>query len=186
MTRILPKTTACLLLGASIVLGSSAAKALTFNWYFSNELGSPNATGGITSGTITGLDEGINDLAIKAGITATMTSSTSGNGLTVPLTWSSLGQSTGIITITSGSIDGYDFIFNSNTSRFGAKINNYAYVIDFPAAIDQAYLTNINFTPSAPVPAPLPILGLPAVLFYSRKLKKRIKASREVSSNALV
>ena len=35
-------------------------------------------------------------------------------------------------------------------------------------------------------PAPLPILGLPAVLFYSRKLKKRIKASRELSSNALV
>jgi hypothetical protein len=28
---------------------------------------------------------------------------------------------------------------------------------------------------TAAVPAPLPILGLPAVLFYSRKLKKRIK-----------
>ncbi len=25
------------------------------------------------------------------------------------------------------------------------------------------------------VPAPLPILGLPAVLFYSRKIKKRLK-----------
>jgi hypothetical protein len=39
---------------------------------------------------------------------------------------------------------------------------------------------------SAAVPAPLPILGLPAVLFYSRKLKKRFKASKELSSNALV
>ena len=36
-------------------------------------------------------------------------------------------------------------------------------------------------TDPAVVPAPLPILGLPAVLFYSRKLKKRIKASREAS-----
>jgi len=38
----------------------------------------------------------------------------------------------------------------------------------------------------AAAPAPLPILGLPAVLFYSRKLKKRIKASRELSSSSLV
>ena len=35
-------------------------------------------------------------------------------------------------------------------------------------------------------PAPLPSLGLPAVLFYSRKLRKRIKASREASSASLV
>ena len=47
--------------------------------------------------------------------------------------------------------------------------------------------TLTSATPSAAaVPAPLPILGLPAVLFYSRKLKKRIKVSRELSSNALV
>ena len=39
---------------------------------------------------------------------------------------------------------------------------------------------------AAVVPAPLPILGLPAVLFCSRKLKKRIKASRELSSASLV
>ena len=39
---------------------------------------------------------------------------------------------------------------------------------------------------TAAAPAPLPILGLPAVFFYSRKLKKRIKASREASSKALV
>ena len=66
------------------------------------------------------------------------------------------------------------------------KINNYAYVNDFSAGVDQAYLTNINFSPSTPVPAPLPILGIPAVLLYSRNLKKRIKARREASSAALV
>ena len=37
-----------------------------------------------------------------------------------------------------------------------------------------------------PVPAPLPILGLPAVLFYSGKLKKRIKENGDVSSKTLV
>ena len=180
------KSAVYLLLGASAVFRGAAANALTFNWSFLNELGNPNATGGIASGTITGLDEGINDLAIKAGIAATMTSSTSGNGLTVPLTWSSLGQSTGIITIASGSVAGYDFIFNGNSSRFGGKINNYAYVNEFTVGIDQAYLTNINFSLSTPVPAPLPILGLPAVFFCIHKLRKRIKASREASSASLV
>jgi hypothetical protein len=173
------------MLSASVVFGSSSANALTFNWSFSNELGSPTGTGGTASGTITGLDEGSNDLGSKAGITATMTSSTSGNVSTVPLTWSSLGSTTGFITVTSGNVAGYDFIFNSSNSRFGGKINNYAYVNDFSAGVDQAYLTNINFSPS-PVPAPLPILSIPAALVYCRKLKKRIKASREASITSLV
>ena len=38
---------------------------------------------------------------------------------------------------------------------------------------------------SAPVPGPLPILGIPAVLLYSRNLKKRIKARREASGASL-
>ena len=38
---------------------------------------------------------------------------------------------------------------------------------------------------TVPVPGPLPILGIPAVLLYSRNLKKRIKARREISSSAL-
>jgi len=183
---MLLKASAYLMLSASVVFGSSSANALTFNWSFSNELGSPTGTGGTTSGTITGLDEGSNDLGSKAGITATMTSSTSGNVLTVPLTWSSLGSTTGFITVTSGNVVGYDFIFNSSNSRFGGKINNYAYVNDFSAGVDQAYLTNINFSPSTPVPAPLPILGIPAALVYCRKLKNRIKASRDSSNTSLV
>jgi len=36
------------------------------------------------------------------------------------------------------------------------------------------------------VPGPLPILGIPAVLLYSRNLKKRIKARREASNTSLV
>jgi hypothetical protein len=47
-------------------------------------------------------------------------------------------------------------------------------------------ITSFSATSATAVPGPLPILGLPAVLFYSRKLKKRIKASREASSKALV
>ena len=48
------------------------------------------------------------------------------------------------------------------------------------------YTLNSALPSAAAVPAPLPILGLPAVLFYSRKLKKRIKVSRELSSASLV
>ena len=42
-----------------------------------------------------------------------------------------------------------------------------------------------TFTTQA-VPGPLPILGIPAVLLYSRNLKKRIKARREASNTSLV
>jgi len=50
----------------------------------------------------------------------------------------------------------------------------------------QVVTMNIGTASVSAAPAPLPILGLPAVLFYSRKLKKRIKESRETSSNALI
>ena len=38
----------------------------------------------------------------------------------------------------------------------------------------------------ASVPGPLPILGIPPVLLFSRKLKARIKALREASNPTLL
>ena len=45
---------------------------------------------------------------------------------------------------------------------------------------------SITTSSVAAVPAPLPILGIPPVLVYCRKLKKRIKARRDSSSPALI
>jgi hypothetical protein len=131
------KPAALLLLGASTVFGCSVAHALTFNWNFNNTDGNPVNTG-TTSGTITGLVEGNNNVDNNNSLLiATLTSSTSGN-LSVPQTWSQAngGLQGGFITVTSGNISDYNFNFNnadsmeyllevdSITKAFGEKKNS--------------------------------------------------------------
>ena len=182
------KPAVLLMLGASTVFGCSAANALTFNWTFQNTLGYP-ATGGIDSGTISVVGDGVYDISrADAGVTATFTGSTSGNSLS-PEAWSSGGNSYGSITVFEGQITNYGFRFINSTSEFFGDKTYGAYVYDF-SANNYDYTNQQNplalSSAAAAAPAPLPILGLPAVLFYSRKLKKRIKASREASSASLV
>ena len=74
------------------------------------------------------------------------------------------------------SIVGAATASNRNLASFGiSQGSTTTYTITNGSVSDT-----ITVSASA-VPAPLPILGLPAVLIYSRKLKKRIKASREAS-----
>ena len=84
---------------------------------------------------------------------------------------------------TSGSSLSGSYIFaNLLLSDFGMTTSSTfsaTYTINGTSTSD--IITVNGTTDPAGVPAPLPILGLPAVLFYSRKLKKRIKASREAS-----
>jgi hypothetical protein len=88
---------------------------------------------------------------------------------------------------TSGDLLSGSYIFaNLLLSDFGMTTSstfNATYTIDGTSTSDTI---SVNGTTAAAAPAPLPILGLPAVLFYSRKLKKRIKASRELVSASLV
>ena len=193
MNKSLPvtllKPAACLLVGASAVFGCSAANALTFNWSFINTNGTPNATG-TTSGTITGLTEGVNNISpglSPPGLSAILTSSTSGNGLPVPETW--LGG-TGTITVTSGAVSNYNFTFSNTISEFrGDNTNGIAYVKRFSTNNnDLTFGSNpITFSSAsaAAVPGPLPILGLPAAFLSTRKLRRRIKASKNVASTSL-
>ena len=188
------KPAALLLLGASTVFGCSVANALTFKWNFNNTDGNPVNTG-TTSGTITGLVEGNNNVdSNNSLLIATLTSSTSGN-LSVPQTWSQAngGLQGGFITITSGNISDYNFNFNNGTAQFrGIKdppTSENSFVNEPNTGTDRTasgLRDPITFTSTEAVPGPLPILGIPAVLFYTRKLKKRIKARREASSAALV
>lgn len=184
---------AFLLLGASAVFGSSAANALTFNWNFSTTNGNPVNTG-TTSGTITGLVEGNNNVDNNNSLLiATLTSSTSGN-LSVPQTWSQAngGLAGGFITVTSGNISDYNFNFNNQIAQFrGIKevgVNENSFVNEPNVGTDRTTTglrDPITFTSATTVPGPLPILGIPAVLLYSRNLKKRIKARREALGASL-
>ena len=188
------KPAALLLLGASTVFGCSVANALTFNWNFNNTNGNPANTG-TTSGTITGLAEGNNNVDNNNSLLiATLTSSTSGN-FTVPRTWSQAngGLAGGFITVTSGNISDYNFFFNNGTAEFrgikepGASENSFVSVPNVGTDRTANGLRDpITFTSTEAVPGPLPILGIPAVLLWSRNLKKRIKARWEASSAALV
>jgi len=79
----------------------------------------------------------------------------------------------------SGATFSGSLTFNNKTiSGLGLTVgNSYSGLIN-----DSGDTLTLNAGSVAPVPGPLPILGIPAVLLYTRKLKKRIKASREASS----
>ena len=181
------KPAALLLLGASTVFGCTVANALTFNWSWTPDSGSGNITG-----TISGLQDNTN--AQKNGI-VTVTSAPSAP----PGGWGPWSYNSGYgFNVTGGQVTFYDAEYvgpggrNSQALTFGNGVYTpYPSIYSASGNInfsDFSTPVNITFTPvaAAAVPGPLPILGLPAVLFYSRKLKARIKASRELSSNALV
>ena len=180
-----------LLLGASAVLGCNNANALTFDWSFINNSGVPSSAGS-TTGTITGLQEGTNDFSI-AGITATVLTS---QNLPVPTVFNSGSagnfSSGGTIVVSGGVVSIYaisiERAMGPGDKLYALRLNSGFSTYDDGRGVADVSLgsSTVTFTSVAEVPAPLPILGLPAVLFYSRKLKKRIKASRENSSNALV
>jgi hypothetical protein len=182
-------SSALLLLGASAIFCDAAANALTFNWSFNNTAGS--TPGGTTSGTISGLTDGSNDFSVNTDIVVTILQS---NNLTPVPIFKSLNDGTysssGTIVVdqlnAGNPVTSYNFLMYDGT---GASLN-------FDVAGNSNVFDNfsgydLNPGPSATtfttqaVPAPLPILGIPAVLLYSRNLKKRIKARREISSSAL-
>lgn len=96
---------ACLLSGMCALATTLPANAVTFNWSYTNTGGAPE-TGGTTSGTITGLQEGINDLT-ASGISLTISQSQN-----VQLTTLSSGSGgNGTITVSGGNVTDYDFCF---------------------------------------------------------------------------
>lgn len=84
----------------------------------------------------------------------------------------------GLIHYQSGSTS---FSVNSG-DVFGFRQNS----VDSIDGSASTTVSNFDVSAAQAVPGPLPILGIPAVLLYSRNLKKRIKARREASGAALV
>lgn len=183
-----------LLLGAS-ALFCGPANALTFNWSWTATqgrigrfFGGTDLTGTVVTGTIDNLvDNSLN----TTGMTATFT-----GGFNVGQTvayWGGAG-----IVVSNGTVvtSGLQAYFRSNDYDYSLQLEDPSGRIGvFGGAAsggpDSSLSMNNGTAPSfssvspVPVPAPLPILGLPAVLFYSRKLKKMIKASREFASASL-
>ena len=180
ISSTLLKPAVCLLLCASAVLGCTAANALTFNWSFINNGGVPSSAGS-TTGTITGLNEGTNDFSI-AGITATVLTS---QNLPVPSVFNSGSagniSSSGTIVVTGGVVTSYavgiERQIDAATKLYALRLNSGFSTYDNGRGVADVSTgsSTVTFASVADVPAPIPILGLPAVLFYSRKLKRRIR-----------
>ena len=183
--KILLNSSALVLIGASAIFCDAAANALTLNWSFNNTGGS--TPGGTTSGTISGLTDGPNDFSINTDIVVTILQS---NNLTPVPIFKSLNDGTfvssGTIVVDqlnlSNPVTSYNFLMYDGTgASLNFNANGGSNVFDNFSGYDlNPGPSATTFTTQA-VPAPLPILGIPAVLLYSRNLKKRIKARREAS-----
>ena len=180
-----------LLLGASTVFGCSGAQALVFNWTIS---GKYDRTGGedvifgggysyAGSGTITTSDSSVGNNLYQITDMSGLWSTNGSPGSVINF----LGA--GRLKFVSGSTTtlsayGGDVRFTTSAgddiymyNNFGNGDVDMVYNVnggDYNTQSDRGVSGN-TLSEEAPVPAPLPILGLPAVLFYSRRLKKRIK-----------
>jgi len=79
----------------------------------------------------------------------------------------------------SGNLSGSATFTGNSFSNLGMTTGTYVNTL----SNNETVTLNVGI---AAVPGPLPILGIPAVLLYSRNLKKRIKARREASNTSLV
>jgi hypothetical protein len=183
------KVSACLVLGASAVLGSSSANALTLRTYdlsFTSS-GSSSLTGFFTIDVDAAGASMVSWSGIPSWFRAlTLTETVSGNPTPYTLAdYSAINWDPK----TPGSVN-----FNIDLFDQFADINFFSNTAGVPSGMmpfglrgSSAFYTMTAATPTAAaVPGPLPILGLPAVLLYSRKLKKRIQARREATNPALV
>jgi len=181
------KPAAYLLLGASAVFGCSAAQALTFNWSASAV---PSGSSAFVSGS------GTFEANLSSGTTTyTMTSisgSWNSDAIIGPGTLAGADNTFDYAGDGTLNVNGAGFAFQTATAEYNLFYGGGGYgaannMCDGPfgggGCVNDGLVT---ISSVAAVPAPLPILGIPPVLVYCRKLKKRIKARRDSSSPALI
>ena len=182
------KAAACLLLGASFLAGTKASALTTFDWT-SLVNGNPGAGQFAIAEDIGNLNPGVGYLITS--ISGTFNGITIG-ALSQPGTYLGNNNLYYYNTTNDFAVDGNGVSFNDINSQ-AIEYNIYGAGPNTPAdrfGTSDTSVSGSSFTSSASVasavPAPLPILGLPAVFFYSRKLRKRIKVSKEASGASLV
>ncbi len=179
------KPAAWLLFGAAAIFGSTAAQAITFPWAMSLNFSGTNITGSgsleatLLSGTtyqLTSISGTWNGETILGLIGA--------NGTALDYNISNVRQpqpdnqfdTQGVLNFRPVSRNGYAFWTTGRNAIVMYLDNTVWTALSCPGCVNGS--SNSSSFPtinSATVPAPLPILGLPAVLFYSRRIKKRLK-----------
>jgi len=166
-------------------LHAGAASALSFNFSFTG-LGQPT-----DPATVTGVVSGLVDNASnqKSGLTLTITSATntpSGgwNSFTDPNYISGDG-----FDVSGGVVTGVDIFYDNRGQQLllGNQNNHWVDLIDLAPNIyntdfDSSSSNSLLFTPvggppPASVPGPLPLFGAGAAFGWSRRLRRKIKAT---------
>ena len=186
---------------ASIGLAANPAKALTTfsgqyapsNWTQSIQGdGSINIGGAPASIVLTGANDGSGNQNTDFTITALSAGTVSFdwnyiNNTAYTAVWDPFGYllNGAFNNLTDGNLNSQSgstsFSVNSG-DVFGFRQNS----ADSSDGSASTTVSNFDVSAAQAVPGPLPILGIPTVLVYCRKLKKRIKASREASITSLV
>jgi hypothetical protein len=186
------KPAAWLLFGASAIFAPIAAQALTFDWTLS---GTDSQTVNGVATTVTRSGSGRLGATLVSGttyqiqsisgtwagetITGLNASFTYRNGVTFIQDNQFIYDTTILINTNFKPATGLGYAFTTanywgNFFLDPIRLNAYISESTFVSAANT--INPGSFTGSIElVPAPLPLLGLPAVLFYSRKIKKRIK-----------
>jgi len=182
------KPVACLMLGASTIFGTSAANALTFNWLWTPSLSYPSSPTGPVTGTISGLLD--NTPNQTNGIVTVTFSPVIPTGGWDNSNWSWVSASGIGFSVASGSVTAFDGSYVSQAGDQYLNFDDGSHRL--PEIRDNSdNIGYVRFNPTfssttfTPVPGPLPILGIPSAILFSRNLRKRIKARRESSSTSL-
>ena len=162
-------------------LHAGAASALSFNFSFSG-IGTPSSPTTVT-GIVDGLVDNVDNQT--SGLTFTITSATN----TPTLGWSTFsnyvsgegidvsgGQVTGADVAYANNFDVGQFLSLGNQLGFGPELDDGSFNNTEP---DNSLWNSLSFTPASPasVPGPLPLFGAGAAFGWSRRLRRKIKAT---------
>lgn len=181
LRSVLPLCVPLASIAAVIALTSftAPAKALTFNWQFNNTNGSP-VSGGVVTGTISGLLDNTPNQTSGLTIGVTSTPNTPPEGW-VP-NWYYLDGSG--FSVANGVITTYKVRFENSSFDALYLGNNLpgGFFPDVSNGDGTHFNTNyddfnaVTFTPVTPVvPGPLPILGAASALGWSRRVRSRLR-----------
>ena len=176
---------ACLATGACSLAASLPANALTFNWSWDLNLGSPSSSGTV-QGTISGLvDDQANQISgvVVEVLSAPNTPPGGWSGPWVFEAGSGLGFAVlgGFVTVYDGKFtnSSLDDLFFGNCSNWCPQLANSDESLNNGS--NPGSITFFNVPEPDPVPGPLPLLGAGAAFGWSRRIRRRLKVSTDDS-----
>ena len=157
---------------------TAPAKALSFNWQFSNTDGSP-VVDGVVTGTVSGLFDNTPNQTTGLTLSVTSTPNTRPGGWLNDWAYNN-GNG---FSVANGLITSYGVVYINSASDI-LSLGDFIDPNPFPQVADNAgnynnvtfYSNAVTFTPQvAAVPGPLPILGAASALGWSRRVRSRLR-----------